>query len=141
MNLKPKSNKDFWKAVNDVSRSKSAIQTQIQDDVVITTDKGKSEAFSTHFPRRFNYSVPPLAHHNCHISASDEISDLLCSEEEVEYLLSSLDASKATGPDGISGSQQLPVLFLWLRHFLVCLCLKVECLKSGKWPWCAYSQE
>ena len=74
MSLKPKSNKALWKAV----------------------------MLNAHFLRCFNYSVPPLAHHSYHISSSDEISDLLCSEEEVEYLLSSGDTSKATGPDGIS---------------------------------------
>ena len=31
-----------------------------------------------------------------------EDKDLLCSEEEVEFLLSSVDPNKATGPDGIS---------------------------------------
>ena len=49
MNLKPKSNKTFWKTVNTVSRSKSTIPTLIHDNVAVVSDRGKAEALNVHF--------------------------------------------------------------------------------------------
>ncbi len=102
MNLKPKSSKTFWKTVNTLSRSKSAIPTLVHNNVAVASDRGKAEALNAHFTKCFSYSVPPIICGSWHYSTSDEISDLLCSEEEVEFLLSSVDPNKATGPDGIS---------------------------------------
>ena len=67
-----------------------------------TSNRGKAEVLNAHFTNCFNYSVPPIICGSWHYSTSDEISDLLCSVEEVEFLLSSVDPNKATSPDGIS---------------------------------------
>ena len=52
----------------------------------------------------FNKTLPPLSSHNIPTPNSDCTipEDLLCTEDEIYSLLSSLGISKATGPDGIS---------------------------------------
>ncbi len=57
------------------------------------------------FSTCFNQALPPLSPCNDPIASAEEnssIDDLLCTVEEVCGLLSALDVSKATGPDGIS---------------------------------------
>ena len=78
MNLKPKSSKTFWKTVNTLSRSKSAIPTLTHDNVAVASNRGKAEVLNAHFTNCFNYSVPPIICGSWHYSTSDEISDLLC---------------------------------------------------------------
>jgi len=57
---------------------------------------------NAHFSQSFNYSVPPLDQECSFFTASGALDDLLCTVDEVEHLLSSVDTSKASGPDGIS---------------------------------------
>ncbi len=57
------------------------------------------------FSSCFNQALPPLSPCNDPIASAEEdssIDDLLCTVEEVCGLLSALDVSKATDPDGIS---------------------------------------
>ena len=65
---------------------------------MVTTDREKAEVLNIHFTKCFNYSVPPLdpdicRHFTC--SANEFPDDFLCSVEEVEHLLASVDTSKA----------------------------------------------
>ena len=69
---------------------------------MVTTDKEKAEVLNIHFT---NYYVPPLdpdlcRHFTC--SANEFPDDFLCSVEEVEHLLASVDPSKASGADLLS---------------------------------------
>ena len=50
----------------------------------------------------FNQAVPPLSSLMPKFLPLNSPNDYLCSMEEVYYLLSRLDTSKANGPDGIS---------------------------------------
>ena len=104
-NLDPKSNKAFWKTVNLLSKSESAIPLLVSNDSMVTTDKEKAEVLNIHFTKCFNYSVPLLdpdlcRHFTC--SANEFPDDFLCSVEEVEHLLASVDPSKASGVDLLS---------------------------------------
>lgn len=71
---------------------------------MITSDKDKAEALNSYFSQCFNLAFPPL-------SLSDNITgcteqcppELLCEKDEVLELLLSIDVSKSSGPDGISG--------------------------------------
>ena len=104
-NLDPKSNKAFWKTVNLLSKSESAIPSLVSNDSMVTTDKEKVEVLNIHFTKCFNYSVPPLDPDLCHhftCSANEFPDDFLCSVEEVEHLLASVDPSKASGADLLS---------------------------------------
>ncbi len=55
------------------------------------------------FSTCFNKAVPPLSPSTYPFGSDNTISeDLLCTDEEIYFFLSSLDTNKATGPDGIS---------------------------------------
>ena len=84
------------------TKKKTSIPNLIQDDVTVTTDEGKAEVLNVNFSRSFNYSVPPLDQECSFFTASGILDYLLCTVDEVEHLLSSVDPSKASGPDGIS---------------------------------------
>ena len=59
---------------------------------------------NTFFSTCFNQAVPPLLPDQSSPSglSAAACDDLLCTPDEVHFYLSSLDPSKATGPDGIS---------------------------------------
>ena len=64
--------------------------------------KEKAILLNHFFHDYFNKTLPPLAPQPSLLSPDGCPADLLCSEEEVFDLISSLDTSKSTGPDGIS---------------------------------------
>ena len=71
----------------------------------ITSDSEKMEVLCNHFTRSFNNSLPPLSPddvQSIEIDPSACPEHLLCTEEEVFSLLTLLDVTKASGPDGIS---------------------------------------
>ena len=59
---------------------------------------------NSYFETCFNKSQPPLESIDFHLTTPPDTfpSQLLCSEDEISVLLSSLDVSKSNGPDGIS---------------------------------------
>ena len=64
----------------------------------------KANALNVFFASCFNQSCSPLSvHESLDLSPSECPDDLLCTEDEVLELLLSIDTSKASGPDGISG--------------------------------------
>ena len=66
------------------------------------TNEEKAEMLNS-FSTCFNPTIPPLSPSNVPTaSIRDDSIDLLCTEEDIYGLLSSLDTSKASGPDGIS---------------------------------------
>ena len=70
------------------------------------SDPKKVEVLSDHFVKSFNNSQPPLSPVDVQSIEVDSPNtcpeQLLCAEEEVLFLLTSLHVKKASGPDGIS---------------------------------------
>ena len=95
--------KQIWKTFKLLNEKQSQIPTLVHDNVEVTADCEKAEMLNKYFAECWNTLVPPLT-----VTAQSKYEDmsyedeLLCSEEEVYYLLMSLDASKATGPDNVS---------------------------------------
>ena len=102
--------KSFWKATKAIQREESQIPFLCSTDgEVISDDSTKANILNDFFSSCFNHNVPPLSHCD-----SDVLFDLtsmngtccpddnLCSIDEVEALLLTLNTSKASGPDNIS---------------------------------------
>ena len=66
-----------------------------------TTERIVACCVQNYFSTFFNRITPPLRSTHCP-PACPFLDDLLCTEEEIHLYLSTLDASRATGPDGIS---------------------------------------
>ena len=100
--------KQFWKTVKVLTHRKSTIPTLTLDNEVFSEDCDKARALNAHFSRCFNTNLPPL---QSQPTSYDEgmCSDLLCCNEEVEALILSLDITKSSGPDGISGRMLKPL--------------------------------
>ncbi|MCG8623042.1 MAG: hypothetical protein MJE68_13735, partial [Proteobacteria bacterium] len=92
--------KSFWKAVKFLAKKPQSIPTLIQGDTTVTTDYvvGKANLLNT-FHSCFNTSHPPITSHSLHNFECSE--EHLCTEEVFD-LLSSLDTTKASGPDELS---------------------------------------
>ena len=101
------SKKQFWKAVKVLSKQQSTIPTLHYQEATAETNYEKAAMLNEYFSSCFNTSVPPLSQldeerqtHTEFESASSE--DLLCTTEEILSYIQALDATKASGPDGIS---------------------------------------
>ena len=102
-NLNPISNKAFWKAVRCLNKKTSSIPTLTTSASTATTDREKAELLNAHFSSCFNNSLPPIAADYASTPISSEFPEgLRCTEDEVRKLLSTIDPSKASGPDCIS---------------------------------------
>ena len=106
--LNPANCKEFWKTVKYINKGQNSIPvlTDIgsDDQEVANTNADKANALNKFFSRCFNYAFPPLSTGECEELATENVcpDDLLCTEEEIFDYLSSLDTTKANGPDGIS---------------------------------------
>ena len=101
------SKKQFWKAVKILSKQQSMIPTLHHQEATAETNYEKATMLNGYFSSCFNASVPPLSQldeeNQTHIeSGSTCPEDLLCTTEEVLLYIQALDATKASGPDGIS---------------------------------------
>jgi len=67
-----------------------------------STDQEKADALNLFFCKNFNESISPITPLDSNYE-NDPCPNLLCTVEEVTSMLSSLDTTKASGPDGISG--------------------------------------
>ena len=103
-NLNPTNHKQFWKTVKLMTKSSSSIPVLERNGVTASKDSDKATMLNQYFSECFNTAQAPL-------SSSDRVNfegsnqcpvNLMCTEEEVLEMLASLDASKASGPDGIS---------------------------------------
>ena len=105
-NLNPKSNsKKFWSAVKYLNKKHNSIPVLNHGSMTANTNEEKAEMLNSFFSTCFNPTFPPLSPSNVPTACTcdnSSIDNLLCTEEEVYGLLSSLDVSKASGPDGIS---------------------------------------
>ena len=66
------------------------------------TSVAKAEMLNSFFGSCFNTSTPPLSTNDVANLVSNSSEDLLCSPSEILGLINTLDAQKASGPDGIS---------------------------------------
>ena len=66
------------------------------------TSKAKAEMLNAFFGSCFNTSTPPLSTSDATNLVHDCSEDLLCSPSKILGLINTLDAQKASGPDGIS---------------------------------------
>ena len=98
--------KQYWKTVKLLTRSCSTILSLITDEgSEVTDDDGKADALNSFFSKCFNRKENPLTNSDWEsvTSPSPECpEEYLCTEQQVFDLLSTLDVSKSTGPDGIS---------------------------------------
>ena len=103
-NLNPRK-EEFWKAIKSLAHNTSEIPTLKSSDTVATTHEDKATMLSYTFCQNFNSSAPPLSYEDVipmpRTPCVQIDPGLLCTEPEVFDLLTSLDISKATGPDGI----------------------------------------
>ena len=67
-----------------------------------STDQEKADALNLFVCKNFNESISPITPLDSNYE-NDPCPNLLCTVEEVTSMLSSLDTTKASGPDGISG--------------------------------------
>ena len=106
-NLDPSSPKSFWKVAKFLTKQSSTIPI-LQDDYgdTIQDDTEKASLLNDFFSKCFNRALPPLGrtdYEEIDLSITGECpADILCSEEEVEQMLLSLDTTKSSGSDGIS---------------------------------------
>ncbi len=103
-NVNPSNKKEFWKAIKHLSKQKSSIPSLSLNGVTASTDSAKATMLNNFFFSCFNSAVPPLCPFSDDSSTSYSYcpDDFLCTEDEVSALISSLNTSKANGPDGIS---------------------------------------
>ena len=101
-NLNTSNNKQFWRAVKYLNRQQSTIPVLNYQDTVAESNLQKATTLNEFFATCFNKDVPPLSPLELNPPPNTTPDDLLCSEDEVAYLIKSLDVSKASGPDGIS---------------------------------------
>ena len=99
--------KQFWKAVKVLNKQQSMIPTLHHQETTAKTNYEKASMLNEYFSTCFNASVPPLSQldeeSQTHVEFGSTYSeDLLCTTEEVLSYIQILDATKASGPDGIS---------------------------------------
>ena len=100
--LDPAKPKQFWKVVKALSEGTSVILPLTHEGVTADTSLGKANMLNNYFATCFNNSCNPLNEDQQPLITTPFPVELLCNEEEVHELFSSLDESKANGPDEIS---------------------------------------
>ena len=99
--------KQFWKTVKLLKNASSQTPTLKTDSGVAFSNTAKASLLNEVLSQNFNRTIPPLANTDYHFFMADPSStfpeEIFCTEEEVLDLLLTVDTSKATGSDGISG--------------------------------------
>ena len=100
--------KQFWKTVKFLKKASSQIPTLNNGSIIASTNVDKASVLNEVLSQNFNSTVPPLTEADSQtfsVNSSAELSEnIFCSEDEVLGLLPAIDTSKASGPDGISGT-------------------------------------
>ena len=99
--------KTFWKTIRLLNHDYSSHMPTLQDGTkTIETSLDKATALNNYFYSCFNHSHPILQNTqhliDTSLPPSECPSELLCTEETVLELLTTLDTTKSTGIDGIS---------------------------------------
>ena len=100
--LQNKGSKEFWKAIKLLSKQTSSIPTLISNGSKVENSKEKATLLNCFFHDCFNKALPPLTPQSSPLCPGSCPPDFLCSDEEVFDLITHLDISKSTGPDGVS---------------------------------------
>ena len=88
-----------------MTRDDSAIPTFQQNNQAASSSIDKANRLNDFFSSCFNHQQPPLTKSDLDkfpVDPDQCPDDLLCHEDDVVQLLSSLDINKASGPDNIS---------------------------------------
>ena len=94
---------EFWKKIRLLNHKENSIPTLFCGDITASTNLDKAELLNDCFIKNFNLAVPVLDQSDIPSALSGDCpNELLCSEEEVFMLLSTLDCNKASGADDIS---------------------------------------
>ena len=100
--------KQFWKTVKFLKKASSQIPTLNNGSIIASTNVDKASVLNEVLSQNFNSTVPPLTEADSQtfsVNSSAELPEnIFCSEDEVLGLLLTIDTSKASGPDGISGT-------------------------------------
>ena len=102
--LNPKCAKDFWKASKLLNATVSSIPTLSYGDSIAQTNVQKAKVLNSFFASCFNKSHTPIDYTEFRMLTLPNgfPDELLCNEDEIYDLLSSLDVTKSNGPDDIS---------------------------------------
>ena len=105
LRLNPYDRNEFRKPVKYLTKRKSP-PPNLSHGTVASTSLEKTSMLNTFFGNCFNHRVSPLDFQD--MDQLEPFSccpdDLLCSVEEIQWLLVYLDTSKSNSPDGISAS-------------------------------------
>ena len=118
--LNPKDKKQFWKTIKYLNKQQSTIPTLNYQDTTAESNSEKVSLLNEFFSTCFNRDIPTLSPANTsqHTLQYDLCPDeLLCSTDEILFLVKSLDLSKANRPDGVS-AQMLKATATALLHLL-----------------------
>ena len=99
--LNPKDTKRFWKVMKFLNRRVKSVPMLSDGPNVACSANEKANMLNKFFVTCFNTAFPPLSPS----AAQPRLNpgeDMLCTEDEVFHLLGTLDATKASGSDGIS---------------------------------------
>ena len=135
-NLNISDQKHFWKALKKLVRNHSSIPVLSYNNTSAFTSQDKADVLSVFFKRCFNHSVEPLSFadldtYSLPLSGCPE--EFLCTVEEVQMFLFTLDTTKSTSPDGISARMLKSVPSItWLLNFSILFSCYVASI-----PYCA----
>ena len=101
LQLNPKHPKRFWKTMKFLNRKSKSVPTLKNDSEVACSSRDKANMLNNFFANCFNTIFPPLSV-PATLPLSHPSEEILCTEDEIFHLLSLLDVTKASGPDGIS---------------------------------------
>ena len=103
--INPRDTKKLWKSVKYLNKNQSSIPVLSQGNTLACTDSEKADMLGNYFSSCFNQAVPPLTlkdHSMYGVVPCNNLTHQKCSVDEIYHSLSTLDTSKATGPDKIS---------------------------------------
>ena len=98
--------KNVLETMKYLRKDQSTIPSLQSGDARADNDLDKANMLNNYFSQCFNTSLPPLSESTAteHLDFSEGSSEnLLCTEDDVLGLLQSIDVSKASGQDRISG--------------------------------------
>ena len=100
--INPRHPKDFWKMIKVLNPS-SSFPTLATDNSTATDNVEKANLLNSTFISHFNNKQPPLTSADLPLTdPNGSVDNILCSEDQVYELLTSIDTTTANGHDDIS---------------------------------------
>ena len=95
--------KKYWRAIKFLQKKSSQIPTLKDGNSLASSGLEKASLLNRVLIKNYNTKVPELSTQDVSSFSSNlPVNEFLCTEEDVVDLISILDTSKASGPDGIS---------------------------------------